>query len=660
MSSDADNVDPSRVQQLVAAGLEHHRAGRLEQAEAMYRQALQQQPDQPDALGLLGVIALQAGRPDAAVELLRRAAQIAPNFAVFNNLGEALRHAGRLKEAIDAYNRSIALNPHHPDAYSNLALAASRIGNIDAAVSALERLVKFLPERADFHDRLGSALLQQGDTIGAIGAFRKAISLAPNFAQPRGNLAVALTKKKPPSKADLDEALGEARRAVELSPRAAEAHGSLAVVLDKLGDVKQALAEFDRAAELNPTNADFYGMRGMILQNQDRIDEAIAVFQEGAKRCPTDARIFSNLSGLYRRQRKYKESVETAETAVKLAPGYSDAHGNLSLALLAAGDYEHGFAEYEWRWRCDNFTTAPREFPRPMWDGSSDLKGRTILVHTEQGYGDTLQFVRYVPRLADAGARVILECHHSLTKLLSRVRGVDRVIASGLALPDFDLHAPMLSMPRAFKTTLDRVPAEVPYLAAAPERVDDWNRRIASPSPGTPDFGELPSGLSLRVEDSRAGEGRGEGLAVGVIWAGNAQPDPKRNVPGPMLSVLSGISGVRFFSLQRTDAGTYTPPPPELKLIDLSPHLSDFHETAAAMTALDLILTIDTATAHLAGALGRPTWTLIPFAPDWRWLLDREDSPWYPTMRLFRQTKLNEWGDVLERVREEMTKLASR
>jgi hypothetical protein len=276
-----------------------------------------------------------------------------------------------------------------------------------------------------------------------------------------------------------------------------------------------------------------------------------------------------------------------------------------------------------------------------MWDGSSDLTGRTILVHTEQGYGDTLQFVRYVPRLAEAGARVILECHHTIAKLLSRVPRVDRVVASGLALPDFDLHTPMLSLPRAFKTTLEHVPAQVPYVTAAPDRVEAWKRRITlAPSPGI------------------AGEGRGEGLSVGLIWAGNATPDPKRNVPGAMLSALAGVQGVRFYSLQRTDAGTYTAPPAELQLIDLSPELTDFHETAAAMTALDLIITIDTSTAHLAGALGRPTWTLLPWSPDWRWLLDREDSPWYPTMRLFRQTKLDEWGDVLERVREELIHLA--
>jgi hypothetical protein len=341
---------------------------------------------------------------------------------------------------------------------------------------------------------------------------------------------------------------------------------------------------------------------------------------------PNDVRLFSNLSNILRRRRRYAESVRAAETAIKLMPGHSDAHGNRALSLLALGDYTNGFVEYEWRWRCDNFTTAPREFKRPMWDGS-DPSGRTILIHTEQGYGDTFQFLRYVPMLADRGAKVIIECNHSLVKLISRVRGVSKVVAAGLALPDFDLHTPLLSLPRDFATTLETIPADVPYLSPEPERIEAWRTRL-----------------------------KGEGFKVGLVWAGNAKPDAARTVPAALLTKLAGIPNVRFYGLQKRSAPTYQPAPAELELTDLDEGLTDFHETAAAMMNLDLILTIDTAAAHLAGALARPTWTLLPWSPDWRWMLDREDSPWYPTMRLFRQGRQDEWGDVIDRVREELVK----
>src|SRR4051812_33356532 len=616
--------DPAQLPlaQLIAQGLDHHRAGRLQQAEAMYRQALQQQPEQPDALQLLGVLALQAGQPQAALELIGRSAQIAPTFAAFNNLGEAFRALGRMNEAIASYRKSIELNPNHPDAWGNLSLAAGQVGRIDEMVSALERLAQLLPDRGDVHDRLGAAYYKQGDPYKAAAAHRRAIALSPNSAPAYANLGLALAKTKA-----FEEAIASCRRAVELAPDAAEAHGMLAVVLDQAGRIEESLAAFERAAAINPKVSDYYGHPGTILERLDRTDEAAELFAKGCAQCPNDPRLFNNHSGVLRRQRKYAEALVAADQAIKLAPGYSDAHGNRALALLALADYERGFAEYEWRWRCDNFTTAPRDFKRPMWDGS-DPRGRTILVHTEQGYGDTLQFIRYVPMLAERGATVIVECHHLLRKLIANVRGVSRIVPNGLALPDFDLHMPLMSLPCVFKTTLDTIPREVPYLLPDASRIEAWKSKIV-----------------------------GEGVKVGLIWAGNAKPDARRTVPGEQLKVLVGIEGVSFFSLQKPEAGTMQPPPVELRMTDLSGDLTDFHETAAAMMNLDLILTIDTAGAHLASALGRPTWTLLPWSPDWRWLLDREDSPWYPTMRLFRQSKADQWGDVLERVRAELSKL---
>jgi hypothetical protein len=264
-----------------------------------------------------------------------------------------------------------------------------------------------------------------------------------------------------------------------------------------------------------------------------------------------------------------------------------------------------------------------------MWDGS-DPAGRTIFVHTEQGFGDTIQFVRYVTMLIARGAKVILECTLPLRSLMSSVKGVSKVVVAGVRPPDFDLHIPLLSLPKIFKTTLETVPNEVPYLFVDDERMAKFKQLTRDP---------------------------GAKLRVGITWAGNIKPDPARTCPLENFAPLASIQGVTFFSLQKGEPEADADrPPPGLKLIKLSDELKDFADTAAAMLNLDLILTIDTAGAHLAGALGRPTWTILPWACDWRWLTDREDSPWYPTMRLFRQPTRGDWASVIAQVADELGK----
>jgi tetratricopeptide (TPR) repeat protein len=611
------------VQRTLAEAIEHHRGGRLPQAEALYRQILKQQPDHPDALHLLGVVALQAGNPTAALELIQRAVRAGESAAALNNLGEAFRHLRRFDEAIASYRKSLELEPRQVDANANMSLALEQLGRHEEAAQALERAAEIQPNRIDLHGAAGSKWAMAGNPYRAAAAFRRVIALDARIAAAHSGLATALAHT-----GAIDEALAASKRALELAPNDASAHGSHAVVLDRAGRLEESVAAFERAAKRQPSFPDYYGHRATVLERLERFDQALDVYRQGCRACPNDARLFSNLSSLLRRRRLFGESVEAAETAVRLAPAYSDAHGNLALSRLAVGDYVGGFQEYEWRWRCDSFTTAQRDFNRPMWDGS-DPSGRTILVHTEQGHGDAIQFMRYVPMLAARGATVMVECHHSLRKLAARVQGVSRVISSGTALPEFDLHAPLLSLPRAFNTTLDAVPRDVPYLSPEPERVEAWKRKLDTNK-----------------------------FKVGLIWAGNAKPDPKRTIPGALLQPLVGVANVQFYSLQKRDATTFSAAPQELNLIDLDPDLTDFHETAASMWNLDLIITLDSAPAHLAGALGRSTWTLLPYAPDWRWLLERDDSPWYPTMRLFRQSRDDDWTEVIERVRNELTKLA--
>ena len=617
--------------QLLQQGLDHHRAGRLQQAEVIYRQILQQKPDEPEALNLLGVIALQVGRPEAALPLLARSAQVAPGYGTFNNMGEALRYLGRLDEAIAAYRQSLQLNPNNVDAVANMGLALYQQGKSADSIDAFERALRMAGNapRADWLDHLGCSYMQQGDAYRAATQHRKAIALAPQYAPAHANLALALSKI-PNS---MDEAMAEAKRAVELAPSSAEAHAAMGHVLERSDKVLDAAESFRRAIALEPNNVEHYGQCAFALERADKPDQAIALLEEAAAKLKPDARVHSALSGLHRMKRTYAAALKSADEAIRLSSNHGEGHGHRALALLSLGDYLRGFEEYEWRWRCASFTSIARNFDRPLWDGSDPL-GRTILVHTEQGFGDTLQFLRYVPLLAAQGATVIVEANYSLIKLVARVKGVARTVAAGLGLPDFDLHCPLLSLPRSFQTTTDQVPGESPYLFADPDRVAFWSKKLSE------------SGNRKRV---------------GLIWAGNVKPDAKRNIPANLLAPLAGVANqnLQFFSLQKHDAATYTRPPEELRLIDLADHLTDFHETAAIMSNMDLVITIDSAPAHLAGGLGRPTFTLLPFSPDWRWQLDREDSPWYPTMRLFRQARDGDWTDAIADVRDELERVAS-
>jgi tetratricopeptide (TPR) repeat protein len=325
-----------------------------------------------------------------------------------------------------------------------------------------------------------------------------------------------------------------------------------------------------------------------------------------------------------REQRRLGEAADVLQDGVRQAPDDALLHFNHALVLLEAGRYAEGFAEYEWRWRLPEFQARRTDFGRPAWDGG-DPRGRTILVHTEQGLGTNVQFIRYAPLVAARGGKVVLLCPPGLAPLLQTVEGVAAVIPNGQPLPPFDLHAPMASLPRLLGTTFDTIPARVPYLAADPARVATWRERLAADGP--------------------------TGFRVGLIWAGNQKPDPARTCPLSAFAPLARMTGVQFYSLQKGDTAVEARRPPEgLALLDLSDALHDFADTAAAIANMDLIISVDTSVAHVAGALGKPVWTLLPYLADWRWGVDRADSPWYPTMRLLRQAKQGEWAGVLEGV----------
>jgi Flp pilus assembly protein TadD len=500
--------------------------------------------------------------------------------------GFAHHSAGRLDAAEALYRNVLARDANNPDALHLLGMLLNQRGHHGQAVELIRRAVVHTPQVAEFHNSLGTVLGALGRTLEAETEFRQAVALKSDYAEAYRNLGLSLRKQQ-----RLEEAAIAFRRATHLRPNYGEALANLAAVMRDLGEAHEA-AEAER--------------------------EALAI-QGG----PPEA--FNTLGLDLRALRKLDEAIEQLRQAVRLAPNDPFLHFNLALVLLESGQLEEGFAEYEWRWRLPEFVKRTRDFGRPRWDGS-ELKGRTILLYTEQGLGTNIQFVRYATLVAQHGGKVILHCPPTLAKLFATVEGVSQVLAGGgiEKLPPFDVHAPLASLPHLLGTTLETIPNQVPYFKVDPQRVEAWRPRITG----------------------EAGE-----LKVGLVWAGNQKPDPARTCPLAEFGPLARVEGVRFYSLQKGEFAAQMKQAPEgLRLIDLSDRLQDFSDTAAAVSLLDLVISVDTSVAHLTGALGKPVCTLLPYLADWRWLVDRTDTPWYPTMRLFRQPGQGQWTSVLEKI----------
>ncbi len=390
-----------------------------------------------------------------------------------------------------------------------------------------------------------------------------------------------------------------------------------AVALHDAGCYAQALALYDDALSRWPDRFLLWNNRGNTLLELSRYDAAAESYRRALQLVPAlhDARVA--LASCLQATGRLDEALAACDTVLREMPEHAEAHWNRALVLLLQGKYPEGWREYEWRWKKRRFTSPLRQFHQPVWQGEP-LAGKTILVYAEQGFGDTLQFCRYLPLLAAGGAQVVFECHPPLVALMATVGADIHVVPMGQPLPFFDLHVPLLSLPRLFGTTLETIPHRVPYLQPPPDRLAFWQ--------------------SVMPRDARR--------KVGLCWAGKTYPDPGRSIPVTTLSALAGVTEVSFVSLQMGEGCER----PSLPLLDVTLLVRDFADTAAVVAQLDLVVTIDTAVAHLAGALGIPTLVLLPAAPDWRWGSDGDDCPWYPTMRLFRQRQAGQWSAVLERV----------
>jgi hypothetical protein len=487
------------------------------------------------------------------------------------------------------------------------AMALHQQGQLSPAQAIYDEILRVDPAHADALHLLGLIAYQQQQFARALELIGRAIAVNPLSAAFYANRGIVLQGLK-----QFDAAIADYGRAIAIKPDYTDAYNNRGLALHELKQPRAAMIDYDKAIAARPDFAQAYNNRGVALRELKQLDAAIADFDK----------------------------------AIVIKPGYAEAYWNKALTLLLRGDLESGFALYEWRWKNPNANMAPRPFAQPLWLGQEPLRDKTILLYSEQGLGDTIQFCRYAVLLAGAGAQVVVEAPQQLTSLLTSLAGVSRIVARGENLPDFDYHCPLMSLPLACKTRLDTIPDPTPYLQADPAKAHLWQGRI----------------------------GERQKLNVGVVWSGGFRADAshiwtasneERNIP--LDSVARALGGVDadFFSLQKGD-----PAESEIRhherdywprgnFHNFAGEIKDFADTAALVANLDLVISVDTATAHLAAAMGKPTWILNRFDSDWRWLLGRDDSPWYRSVTLYRQDESQDWEPVLRRVAADLTKRAT-
>ena len=547
--------------QLLQEAMAQHQAGLLQEAEIIYREILAENPNNPDALHLLGLLAYQVGNNTVAIEYIEKAIGINPSVPdYYNNCGEAYRASANNELSIKCYKQALEINPDFAEAYNNM----------------------------------GNAFKDMGQNEEAIVYYQKALVIKPDFFQGHYNLGTALQIV-----GKLEEATNHYQNAISIKPDYAEAHNNLGVALHEIGQHEQAINHYQNAISIKPDYAEAHNNIGITLQEIGRHEEATTHYQE----------------------------------AISLNPDYAEAHFNLSCLYLLLGDFKNGWEEYEWRLKLKNNIEHTRSFAQPKWSGLP-LNGKSILLHAEQGLGDTIQFIRYVPLVAEAGGKVIVECDSKLSHLFSNYGDITRFVGRSDDLPEFDFHASLLSLPSIFKTTLDTIPSATNYIHINDDLVKSWGGKLST------------------LKNNK----------VGICWQGSVdnRKDQSRSIPLKCFSNLFDIPEISFISLQKgygqeqIKEGEYTD-----TIADFSSEM-DTHEkfidTSAIIESLNLVIGVDTATIHLAGAMGKPVWVLLPYSPDWRWMLNTKNTPWYPTMRLFRQQEPGNWETVIDEVRIELDK----
>jgi tetratricopeptide (TPR) repeat protein/ADP-heptose:LPS heptosyltransferase len=567
------------------------------------------------------------GNVAQAEQVLRQLVKDHPSSAeAWFQLAALLQGQSKLDQALDAYRRVVQLFPNHAEGHTSIGILLCRLGKKQEGEASFRNAIRIKPDHAQAHNNLGVVLAETGRRGEALASWQETVRIAPNYAEGHFNVAVGLAEAE-----RADEAIVHYNTTIRLRPDFAEAYSNLGLLHVEKGEPSEAVVLLKHAVRLKPDFFDAHNNLGLALADLGRAEEALAAYNEALRLQQASPEVFNNCGTALVSMGRTEEGLACLTQSLRLKPNYPEARWHQALTWLQQGDMERGWPEYEWRWK--RRRARPRRFEQPLWDGSS-LNGKTILLWCEQGLGDNLQFIRYAGSVKARSGRVLVECPEKLASLFATCDGVDQVVPERMDLPSFDVQMPLLSLPGIFKTTPHTVPCEVPYFRADPERVERWRQLLASGGEGI-----APAALGKRK--------------IGIVWQGNPKHrwDRHRSFALEHFNGLARRDDVQLYSLQkgasqeRIDAFAR-----RFGLIDLGNRFQDFADTAAAIRNLDLVITCDSAPAHLAGALGIPVWTALATMSDWRWLLQRDDSPWYPTMRLFRQRRLGDWSEVFDRI----------
>jgi tetratricopeptide (TPR) repeat protein len=603
---------------------------RFEEARAAYEKAIALKPKMSEAYNSLGNIHKDLKRAEAALASYDQAIALKPDYAeALCNRGTALHDLKRFDEALISYQKAIQLNPDFAEAHSNRGNTLKMLKRLDDALAAHDKAIALAPGFAEAHGNRATALKDLRRFEDALSGYDRAIGLKPNYDEAHRNKGLVLIDLK-----RFDEALRSFEKAISINPNFAEAHHNRGNVLTCLNRFDEAAVSFEDALRLMPLDQ-HYG-RGIVLTDLKRLDEALSSYDQAIAMKPDDAKAHHNRGLVLADLKRFEEALVSYDRAIALDPDFAEAYSNKSLCLLLNGYFEEGWRLYEWRGKKPELLNlfSMRAYAQPRWNGLEPIDGKTLFVYWEQGLGDTIQFCRFLKQARQLGAHVVFSSHNCLHALLKTLDPAIEIIGETATPRHFDYHSPLMSLPFALNTSLDNIPADVPYLHADPERIEKWKQRL--------------------------GQG---GFKIGIAWQGSkGKIDICRSFDVRELFSLSQIQGVRLISLQigegleqlaRLPSGMQV----ELPGADYDAGADAFLDTAAIMESLDLIISSDTAIAHLAGTLGRPVWIALKDIPDWRWMMDRSTSPWYPAMRLFRQNTAGSWTNVFSSMATELLRM---
>ncbi|MEW6054448.1 MAG: tetratricopeptide repeat protein [Nitrospirota bacterium] len=585
------------INESIHLAFQHYQTGDFQQAKDTCMEILKKHPDNEAMLYLLGVIYAQHEEYDLAIQNLTRALQCnAKNADAYLALGAIFQKRGLVDEAVEYYQKAVGIDPDIAEAYENLGDIFRDKRQFDEAITHYKKAIQYIPDSAEIHCSLGNIFKEKGQLDLAMYYYRKALKYNPDYAEIYNNLGLILTYQH-----QLDEAITHYQKAVQLNPDYAEALTNLGVAFHQKGKFDEAIKYLQMALQ----------SKGNIFKAHYYLGDAL--FKKG----------------------RYHEASVSYQKAIELESENPRAHFNWAFCLFSLGDLNRGWKEFQWHWKFGNNSDYLKNCPKPLWTGF-DISERVILVRDvpkpSSGFGDTIQFIRYAPLVARRCAKVIFQTHKELVSLLQAVEGISQIVEFGQEPSDFDVHCFLLDLPFVFDVSLDNIPLKIPYIPVNPQLIEEWEKKI---------------------------QHHKDKFKVGLVWAAGGGD---RSCDFETFSLLGkNSSNAIFFSLQKGRVAEQAKNFPEgMQFIDLTEEIHDFTDTAALIQNLDLVISVDTSVAHLAGALGKPVWTLLPFVSPWRWMLDREDSPWYPSMRLFRQPSDGDWESVIVSVRGELLQLLGR